>query len=510
MRRLVPLLVLLACSPPPSAVLTPSQPPPPPEISTIVIPITSSLKPLLPQLEANIPKSMQKLDAYEMDPQNRFGLKYKVTREPVTLNMVGSGLHATTTVHYALEGCARAGSKMWPCVSCGFGEPMRDATIALHSHFTWDQNWRLRSTTTVQPVDFPNKCGVTFFNINISDWKLAPLVNAQLKELAKTIDGNTPKLSSLRPQAQQMWTTLQTPVLLAPRTWLVLEPTDIALGPIRGSGLDVQSTFVLRTRTRVIVGEKPSIAAKPLPPLRTAEENVASGIRVPFDLELTYDEASRLLNEQFAGKKFADLTIESLKLMPSKKKGRISIEATIAMKHYRGPVTLDGVAKLEPETTSLAITDVDYELNPKHKSPFLRLADRVSHDTLRARLRDNARWTVTKELNEARAEIDRGMTRQLAPGATLRGHITSIEPVHVIAGPQGINIRAIAVGTAEVTLADGARASRPATHSTRARRPRRAAETAALHRSHSTPPRRTDPCLTHRFNSNPRFHPFGS
>src|SRR3954454_14163720 len=107
MRRLVPLLVLLACSPPPSAVLTPSQPPPPPEISTIVIPITSSLKPLLPQLEANIPKSMQKLEAYEMDPQNRFGLKYKVTREPVTLNMVGSGLHATTTVHYALEGCAR-------------------------------------------------------------------------------------------------------------------------------------------------------------------------------------------------------------------------------------------------------------------------------------------------------------------------------------------------------------------------------------------------------------------
>src|SRR4051795_6936698 len=211
MRRLVPLLVLLACSPPPSAVLTPSQPPPPPEISTIVIPITSSLKPLLPQLEANIPKSMQKLDAYEMDPQNRFGLKYKVTREPVTLNMVGSGLHATTKVHYALEGCARAGSKMWPCISCGFGEPMRDAVISLHSHFDWDQNWRLRSKTTAQPVDFPNKCGVTILDINISDWKLAPIVNGQLRELVKTIDGNTPKLSNIRPIAQQAWKELQSP-----------------------------------------------------------------------------------------------------------------------------------------------------------------------------------------------------------------------------------------------------------------------------------------------------------
>lgn len=445
-------LFLVACSPSPAPTLTPALPPPPPEVSTIVVPVSSSLKPLLPQLEANIPKSMSKIDAYELDPQKRFGLKYQVVRDPITLMMVGSGLHATTTVHYALEGCARAGTKMWPCISCGFGEPMRDAIIALHSHFDWDQNWRLRSKTTAQPVEFPNKCGVTILSINISDWKLGPMVNGQLRELVKTIDGNTPKLSNIRPMAQQMWTTLQTPVELGPRTWLVLEPVDVALGPIHGSGLDVESTFVMRTRTRVIIGEKPVIAAKPLPPLRTADENSASGIRVPFDLELSYAEASRLLSEQFAGKKFGDLTIESLKLSPSKKEGRISIEAMVAMKHYHGPVTLDGIARFEPSSTSLAITDVDYTLSPKHKSPFLRLADRVSHDALRARLRDNARWTVTKELGGIRGEIDRGMTRQLAPGATMRGHITSIEPVSVIAGPEGIGIRVIAVGDATVTL----------------------------------------------------------
>src|SRR4051794_30793587 len=162
--------LLLSCSgQAPAPTLTPAQPAAPPEVSTIVVPVSASLKPLLPQLEANIPKSLAKLDAYEMEPRGRFGLKYRVAREPVTLNMVGAGLHATTTVHYALEGCARAGSKMWPCISCGFGEPMRDANIALHSHFEWDQNWRLRSKTTARPVDFENKCGVTILNINISD-----------------------------------------------------------------------------------------------------------------------------------------------------------------------------------------------------------------------------------------------------------------------------------------------------------------------------------------------------
>jgi hypothetical protein len=455
MRRVAAILLFIAAcaaAPPPPAVLTPAPAPPPPEVSTIVVPITSSLRPLLPQLEANIPKTMAKLDAWELDPQGRFGLKYRIAREPITLNMVGAGLHATTTVHYALEGCARAGSKMWPCISCGFGEPMRDANIALHSHFDWDQNWRLRSKTTARPVDFPNKCGVTILNINISDWKLAPLVNGQLRDLVKTIDGNTPKLSNIRPMAQQMWTTLQSPVELAPRTWLVLEPLDVALGPIRGSGLDVTSTLVMRTRTRVIIGDKPPAATKPLPPLRTAVENGAGGMRVPFDLELSYAEASRLMNEQFAGKKFADLTIESLKLMPAKQEGRIAIEATIAMKRYHGPVILEGVPQFDNATTSLIINDLDYELHPKHKSPFLRLADRVSHDTLRARLRENARWTVAKEVNDIRTEIDRGMTRQLAPGAMMRGHITSIEPVSVLAASSGITMRVIAVGDATVAL----------------------------------------------------------
>ena len=454
MRRIAAVItLLLACSAaPPPPVLTPAPAPPPPEVSVIVVPITSSLKPLLPQLEANIPKTVAKLDAYELDPQQRFGMKYRVVRDPITLNMVGAGLHATTTIHYALEGCARAGSKMWPCISCGFGEPMRDANIALHSHFDWDQNWRLRSKTTARPVDFPNKCGVTILNINISDWKLAPIVNGQLRELVKTIDGNTPKLSNIRPMAQQMWTTLQSPVELAPRTWLVLEPLDVALGPIRGTGLDVTSTFAMRTRTRVVIGDKPVIAAKPLPPLRTIAENAASGMRVPFDLELSYGEASRLMNEQFAGKRFADFTIESLKLMPSTQEGRIAMEATIAMKRYHGPVILEGIPQFDNATTSLVINDLDYELHPKHKSPFLRIADRVAHDTLRSRLRENARWNVAKEVGDIRAQIDRGMTRQLAPGATMRGHITSIEPVSVIATSSGITMRVIAVGDASVAL----------------------------------------------------------
>src|SRR5213592_1513424 len=138
------------------------------DLSTIVVPIHASLAPLLPALESQVPKTQMKLDGYEMDPQQRFGMKYRVQRDKIALNMAGTGLHATTTIRYAMEGCRRTVKPivgtvtMWPCVSCGFGEPMREAFIAIDSQLSWDATWRLQSRTKARPAEFPNGCRVTF------------------------------------------------------------------------------------------------------------------------------------------------------------------------------------------------------------------------------------------------------------------------------------------------------------------------------------------------------------
>src|SRR5207244_4084403 len=110
--------------------------------------------------EAQVPKRQMKLDAYELDSKQQFGMKYRIERDAIALNMIGSGIHATTTVHYAMEGCRRTVKPfidqvvMWPCVSCGFGEAMREGYIAIDSHLEWDASWRLQSRTNARPVEF--------------------------------------------------------------------------------------------------------------------------------------------------------------------------------------------------------------------------------------------------------------------------------------------------------------------------------------------------------------------
>src|SRR5205085_348232 len=90
---------------------------------------------------------------------------------------------------------------------------------------------------------------------------------------------------------------------------------DVAMAPVVGAGLNVSSAIVLRARTRVVVGDRPVMTTKALPPLRTVRD-AASGIRVPFDVELPYDEASRLLTENFGKRKYQDLTVDTIRLLP--------------------------------------------------------------------------------------------------------------------------------------------------------------------------------------------------
>ena len=421
------------------------------ELSTISVPIRASLAPLVPEIEARVPKTFA-------DKQRERGIdvRYEVARAPIRLQMIGGGLHSSTTVKYGLEACRGR----FPCISCGIGEARRVADVKLHSRLEWDPAWRLRSTTRPLPVHYAKRCQVTWLGIDITRRFVAPVVEYQLRETAAIIDRNTPAHTNIRPRAEQIWTALQTPVELAPRTWLVLEPNDVALTPISGSGSMVTSTLLLRAQTRVVIGEKPAVARRPLPALKTAAAGSAAGVRVPFDLELPYEEASRLATRDYAGKtdqvNGKPLTLESIRIAPAPN-GRVLVEAIIdyrggALRNYRGVVFLEGTPRFDPAARSIVVPDLDYSLDPRRRGFFRRIAERAAHLSIRARLRDSARFDLTPRMNEAREEITRALTRQLAPGVLLRGHADAIEPAAVTARENVISLHVIATGKAEVLM----------------------------------------------------------
>jgi len=409
-----------------------------------------SLAPLLPEIEKRVANKFS-----DTARERGIDVRYEVARDPMTLQMVGGGLHAKTTVHYAMEACRGK----FPCVSCGFGEARREAEITLHTKLEWDPSWRLRSTTKLLPVDYAKPCEVTWFDIDITRRFVAPVVEQQLNAAAKIIDRNTPALATIRPHAEEVWASLQTPVELAPRTWLVIEPSEVALTPITGTGLDVTSTLGLRALTRIVVGDKPVVAHKPLPQLRVAA-SAGSGVRVPFDLELPYDDATRIVSAEVAGKTFLvdkkPLKIDRIRLAPAAN-GKVLIEAAIdyrggGLRNYNGLIFLEGTPQFDVATSSIVIRDLDYSLDPKRRGFFKRIVERAAHESIRARLRSTARFSLGAQISTMRDDITRALSRPLAPGVHLRGHADALQPVTVIPLTHVLLIRMLATGSAEVHI----------------------------------------------------------
>ena len=419
-----------------------------PELSTIVVPIRASLAPLLPQIERNVPPKIA-----EARNERGFTVRYDIERDPIDLKMIGAGLHATTTAHYKLEVC-----RLGRCLECDARGRRSAMAVALHAHLAWDAQWRIRSKTTARPAQTVAACELPLLRLDV-DRYIKPAVDAQLRDIAKQIDQRMPFMANMRPEAQKIWNSLQAPIELSPRTWLVLEPIQVALAPITGNGLQVTSTLALRARTRVVVGEKPQVALKPLPALATFAANGA-GIRVPLDLELSYADAGRIFTEHFGARTYRingrDLRVAAIRVAPGAK-GKLVVEAEIdyrggLLKNYRGPVVLEGTPRFDPATNSIVIPDLDYTLDPKRRSLFARTADRIAHDSVRARLREQAHFPIAQQLAEARAEVTRGLNRTLAPGVQLRGRADTIAPTSVTAGANAVVVHVVATGAAEVDL----------------------------------------------------------
>jgi hypothetical protein len=442
-RVLFPLLCIVAWSG--------AAQPLPPELSTITIPIHTDLGPLASEIEKRVdPTFSGKTQERGID------IRYEVARDPIHLRMIGAGLHSSTTARYALEACRGR----FPCISCGFGESRRIADITLHTALAWDPAWRLRSTTRLLPVSYAKPCEVTWLGIDITRRFVAPEVERQLVATAGVIDKNVPALTNLRPQAEQIWTALQTPTELAPRTWLVLEPTDVALSPITGTNTTVTTTLALHAVTRVVVGDKPAAARKPLPALKSVPATGPASVRVPFDLELPYAEASKLATRDYAGRVYRvngkPLTLESIRIAPAPN-ARVLVEATIdyrggALRNYRGPIFLEGTPRFDAATQTIVVPDLEYSLDPKRRGLFARIAERAAHESIRARLRESARFPLAPRITEMRAELSRALTRPLAPGVQLRGRADAIEPQGVTPRADVIAVRVVARGVAEITI----------------------------------------------------------
>jgi hypothetical protein len=434
---------------------------PPDEVAVFQIPLHISLAPLAERLEKEIPLRAEKLDAYELEPkQRRYGVKYRATREKMRLNATPDFLEVSTRVHYGIRACRRTYNivsddfAMWPCVSCGLDEAPRTAELTVHSKLSWNPAWQLHSSTTAMPARFPNRCRVTLFDVDLTERALAPWIDSELRAVVKLVDRDTPRLTSIRAEADRIWRELHRPQQISATLWLLVEPLSASFSPMTGAGMEATTTLTVLARTRAVSALPPTYVIRPLPPLGSGYKG--ESFRVPLPAELTYEEATqRLLAQRELKTTNGDIVrLGQLKLEPlSPTRLRINTLVEVfrgGKRRFNGQVSLDGTIQLDEQKQQLRLTHVDFVA--KTSNPFFKLADRFIHERLRSQLESAAVWDLKPIAETLKKDASRALTRPLSKEAQLTTAIDSIAMRTVTLGPKTFVVNVLATGRASIAI----------------------------------------------------------
>lgn len=460
---LVSLLAIAGCErkldidAPPPAVMADTDTLPSLPTSTLDIPLTYDLAPVVRALEGAVPKRFGNIEErHEVKGQPRMHVAFEAARDPFQVSLDGQTAHLTAIIHYAGKGWYKAPVVPEVSGSCGIGGERPRLRIEVTSPLAITPGWRLRGKTRIgqiEPASQANKdkCRVTVFNINVTD-RVVDATRGILEGKRSMVDQKIGSLD-IRKRFEEWWHLLQRPIPLTDSVWLVINPSAVRMGNTVGVKRTLVTALGFSASPRVVTGAQPPTVETPLPQLYPAA--VGDGLHILLEGVLDYSLASDLLKKQLAGKiiegKGQSLVVKDVRLFGIGG-GKLALEVD-----FRGTVSgriyFIGTPRYNPATKELFVPDLDYDAGSANL--LVKGFEWVKHDDVRDYFRHHAQWPVTDIVAKGREQLAKGLNRDLAPGVKLTADVKEVQGLSVHAQRRAIRLRARADASARLTVKQG-------------------------------------------------------
>jgi hypothetical protein len=427
---------------------TVAAPLPPAEQATIAIPVTISMASLKARIDSVFPAA-DSLDRAQCSAMG--GLvchQYVYRRDTLDLKMFNDRITFYTRLRFRAR-VAMPGNV--GVASCGYDpEPMRRAEMRLATNLYWRTDWRLASRATVLAPDILDKCQVTVLRVDATP-TVKRMIDGQLAGLRRQIDSIIPAVADLKPAADSLWRTLGKPFALdsASTVWFNMSPEGVSLAPLVGSGSAVTTALVITARPRVVIGGAPAPAQRALPSLTLS--NRTSGIHVPLDVEIPFDELSRrvtaLMSGEIAGK---GITVGEINVWGI---GDTAVVKVNVKGKMTGSFFLLGRVGYDVPSRSVLIQDLKYTLESANKMSSIKAtlgAPLIRHALDSAS--GHGRLSVGEQIDAFKAQMAVQLNRELAPGVMLSGGVTDARIDRLFTTPKAFVLRLVFDADARVDV----------------------------------------------------------
>jgi len=429
---------------------------PPLPTSTLDIPLTYDLSPVVEALERAVPKTFGDIDERRQLSNKRMRVAFEAIREPFKVSLDGQTANLTAVINYQGKGWYDAPFAPEVSGSCGIDQPKPRARIQIATALRITPEWKLRGRTRVGDVTpfsdtRRDQCRVTVFNIDVTGRVIEAARNAVTGKRS-LIDQKIAALD-IRPRFQKWWHLLQRPIPLTDSVWLQINPSAVRMGESVGRRRTLVTALGFSASPRIVTGSRPPPLETPLPPLYPAA--VGDGLHILLDGVIGYDIASRLLEDKLKGKKIdragQTLEVSHVRLFGIGG-GRLALELRFKGA-AQGRIYFVGTPRYDAGTNELFVPDLDYDVGSVNA--LVSGLEWVKHNDVREFFRQRARWSVGSVMQKGREQLAKGLNRDLAPGVRLTADVKAVHGLAVNAQRSAILLRAQADANAKLTVKKG-------------------------------------------------------
>jgi hypothetical protein len=421
--------------------------------STLDIPLSFDLTPVVRALEGAVPKRFGDIDDRKQLPNKRMHIAFEASRDPFSVSLDGQTARISAVVHYKGRGWYNPPVGPDISASCGINDERPRARIALTSPLTITPEWKLRGRTRISSVapysdDRRDQCRVTAFKIDVTE----RVINATRDQLVKQRPMIDRRIASLdiRTRFENWWHLLERPIQLTDSVWLLIRPSAVRMGQPVGVKRTLVTALGFSASPIVVTGVRPPADSTPLPPLFPAA--VGDGLHIMMEGVFGYDLATELLRKHLRGRKIqrAGQTVEvkDLRLFGIGG-GKLALELRFAG-DVDGHVYLVGTPRYDAGTNELFVPDLDYDVGSKNL--LVSGIEWLKHDEVRDFIRNEARWSIGDVMKTGKEQLEKGLNRDLAPGVRLTAEVKQVQGLSVHARRTAIRLRAQADANARLTV----------------------------------------------------------
>ena len=420
---------------------------------TIVAPLALDRASAVAALEKEVPRTFGDIGKRIRLPDSRKSFAFEVRREPFTVSFDGDAILLSSTIHY--KGRGWYDPPIGPDVNgeCGTQKDPPRARLRLRVVPRLSADWRLRIRTQVDTIvpysdTERDQCEVSFLNLDVTG-KVLDGATAALRTLLPRIDRQLALLDVKTP-LEKIWVELQEPIRITDSLWLILQPSGVHLGRVRGSRETVGAQIGVTAAPRIVAGPKPAIVTVPLPalgPIRDAE-----GFSMVVEGNFDFRVMSSLLSAQVEGQKVraagGTLSIKRVHVF-GVGGGKLAVGIEF-VGTARGKIWLLGTPTYDAATGMVSVPDLDFDATSA--GMLVQGVAWLKGEAIREFLRKQTRFPAGDLMKQIQDMAVKELNQELERGVRLEATIAASEPAGMLVRATGLVIRARATGAARLVL----------------------------------------------------------